>query len=90
MSRIGGAGRTLLVCIGLTTSAIWDTALADAPNNAELFALLQKLQSRVTTLEAQAESYQKEARAAQAALQKMAALSEAADSGVQPLRLAAA
>ena len=89
MSRIGGAGKTLLVCIGLTLFVASGTALADAPNNAELFALIQKLQSRVTTLEAQAETYRKEAEAAQAGLQKMAALSEGSDSGVQPLRLAA-
>lgn len=88
MSGIFWAGRTLLVCVTLTTSAICGAAHADAPNNAELFALVKDLQSRVATLESQSENYRNQAEAAQAALAKIAALSEPTDSTVQPFRLA--
>jgi hypothetical protein len=75
MSGIRLLERILLVLTTLGAAQICNAAFADVPNkppsNAELFALIQSLQTRVTALETQADEYKKEAEAAQAALKQI-------------------
>ncbi len=92
MSRFRLFGRTLATLITLGMTQIFASALAAAPNeppsNAELFVLIQSLQSRVAALETEAARYKKEAEAAKVALNRVAGRSELQGGWSQPLLLA--